>query len=257
MGNQQIDPSSKHNLVAKEQQSAANMAINVINHNKRDFVAMICQHWFRRSFKDGKILIDDINGVIAEFYSFLLQYQGKFLCENAPGFEILNDNTIQLRDKPYTSAKLDTPIYMDQDAVYFWKFVLDAQDDHQYGGINNYPMSSYDMIGVVSDRCDNIGKCAWSGLIDFYGISSRRLVWRGDSKIPKRDQTYRGCFAIGQIITIELDCKEAEIAFKIESTDQELYRLKLPPRKAWFPAVHFAFPDLKTSVTLIRDEECR
>ena len=102
-------------------------------------------------------------------------------CKSWDIFRAVEDgNEIRLTAGSYKSIKLDTPIYMNQDTIYHWQVVWDTQPD-QYGDAQ--PMS-YDVVGVVSDKCDNIGKSAWSRLIDFYGISAHSRVWHGGNTIP-------------------------------------------------------------------------
>ena len=108
----------------------------------------------------------------------------------------------------------------------------------------------YDLIGVVSNRCRNIGACAWGGLQDFWGISAYGRVWRAEKSIPNTDRTFTEKAHKDEIITAELDCGLSEISFRIE--DKQLYGpMKLPPREAWYPAIQIAFSARKTSVIFI------
>ena len=196
--------------------------------------------------EDTSISVDDIGHIIIDYYISYVAYQGKWIKENCgEGISVINEQKIQLLDDGggYESAKMDTLIHMDQDKIYCWQIMFETVKDD---------IMMYDIFGVVSDECDNIGECAWGGLIDFYGISAcSRLVWRGQPNIiPDGDPMHKTTIAINDVITMELDCKLSQLSFK--NGEKEIYGpLQLPERKAWYPAVHFAFGEDKTSATFI------
>ena len=195
---------------------------------------------------DLSISVVDIGNIIIEYYDAHIAYHGKWIEEYCgDNISVINDEKIQFHngDGFYESAKMNTPIYMNQDVIYCWKIKFDTIKDD---------IGMYDIFGVVSDECDNIGECAWGGLIDFYGISAcSRLVWRGQPNIiPDGDPMHKTTIAINDVITMELDCKLSQLSFK--NGEKEIYGpLQLPERKAWYPAVHFAFGEDKTSATFI------
>eukprot|EP00483_Globobulimina_turgida_P008548 UN08565 len=81
---------------------------------------------------------------------------------------------------------------------------------------NKYCMlTAYDMFGVVSNECNNIGKCPWGGLIDCYGIGgSNGKVWQGTSHEFREDKAYTTRINNGEIVEMGLDCKLSTNWFK-------------------------------------------
>merc|ERR1711971_1321803 len=126
---------------------------------------------------------------------------------------------------------MDTPITMKQKAIYSWRISMNHTNPlHSL-------LDSCDFIGVVSDRCDNIGKPPWDGLIDCYGISgSGPYVYSGTATDFVQDETYQRTLECDEEVTVELDCDSESLSFKIN--DEIIYGpLKLPQRDAWYPAV--------------------
>ena len=100
----------------------------------------------------------------------------------------------------------------------------------------------------------NIGECVWNGLQDFYGISACDRVWRGTNhQVPDRDKEFTENIKKGDIVTVELNCKSSELIFK--KGDKKLYGpMKLPQRKAWYPAFHLGFSSTKSSVKIVHHD---
>ena len=160
---------------------------------------------------------------------------------------IVNDAKIQLEvgGESYKSAKMDTPIYMNQDVIYCWQIKFDTIKDD---------VDSSDIFGVVSDECNNIGECAWGGLKDFYAISCEDAgyVWKGTTRdMPDGDPEHNTNITKKDTLTMELDCKSSQLTFKIGN--KTIYGpMTLPAKKAWYPAVHLCWSEDGTSATFIK-----
>ena len=109
-------------------------------------------------------------------------------------------------------------------------------------------------MGVVSDKCNNIGQCVWNGLKEFCGISAREYVWGGTGD-EFCEETKGNHWADNEdIITMELDCHSSQITFKIK--DKIFYGpMQLPKRDAWYPAVACEYAAFEGSVTFIQVTE--
>ena len=160
-------------------------------------------------------------------------YEGKFIKENcSEHIEVIDNETCKITSNSYKSAKLDTPINMNSELIYCWQIIFDV-DQHHTG--------QFDLCGVVSDKCTNIGATAWGGLIDLYGIScSGKNVWKGTSHDFKKDDAISAEIKKNELVTIELDCKLSTLTFR--KNNATIYGpMELPERDAWFPAVGLGF----------------
>eukprot|EP01084_Bolivina_argentea_P091911 165414_1 len=117
---------------------------------------------------------------------------------------------------------------MGENAIYCWQIMMETAD-------KSFPLCS-DMIGVVSNKCNNYGTFPWNSLVDSYGISgSPPNVYLGTSSKALNDQKYKSQLQSGQIVTVELNCVSSIITFKLK--DKIIYSINLPKRKSWFPTV--------------------
>ena len=95
-----------------------------------------------------------------------------------------------------------------------------------------------DFIGVVSNKCGNIGAAPWSSLVDCYGISGKKsYVYLGTSDNFATDTKYKTNLKRTDIVTIELDCKLHELSFKLKEVELIYGPIKIPLREAWYSAV--------------------
>eukprot|EP01084_Bolivina_argentea_P220850 374201_1 len=156
-------------------------------------------------------------------------YHGKFVKEKAGnGVTILNDHKIKMSKGAYKTATMDTAINMGENAIYCWQIMMETRDKRAL---------TLDMIGVVSNKCNNYGTCAWGSLVDSYGISgSPPYAYLGTSNEMLKDPKYK-CARLpsGQIVTVELNCVSSIITFKLK--DKIIYTLNLPKRESWVPTV--------------------
>eukprot|EP01084_Bolivina_argentea_P318953 553233_1 len=220
--------------------------------NAKERSGIVWEYWFRQIMTKNykSISINVITKIIVEYYSNVIAYNGKFLKENCgKGIIPLNDHEVQFyADKPggaYKSAKLDTPIYCNSKNVCVWQIMIDCKEG-RIGG--------FDMIGVVSDKCDNIGRCPWGGLIDCFGISASTHLWLGTTNNFTPDKTRKKDIINKEIVRIELDIELSELAFKI---DDEMLSdpIKLPNREAWYPVISLSFPTRKMNAKFIPVQE--
>eukprot|EP01084_Bolivina_argentea_P003774 7106_1 len=104
---------------------------------------------------------------------------------------------------------MDTAINMGENAIYCWQIMMETADKSPLG---------YDMIGVVSNKCNNCGSCVWGSLVDSYGIHGKPpRVYLGTSDKILKDPKYK-CTQLqsGQIVTVELNCVSSIITFKLK-----------------------------------------
>ena len=241
-----IDPSPE---IPKENTSISRQNGKVSSRFTRQEFMMICEYWFRIIMNDPNISIDNICCVMADYYEFIIAYKGIFIKHNChESMEIMNDGaTVRLTDENFKSAKLNIPIEMKQNAIYRWSATFDG-NANEFGP---FSMSHAEIMGVVSNKCDNIGECAWGGLSDLWAISAKQKVWKGTRiNFPETSSDHRA--QVGDIITMELDCLLSQLTFKIG--DKLLYGpMQLPPRDAWYPAFHVQYCSRKASVTIIQE----
>ena len=141
----------------------------------------------------------------------------------------------------YSSAKLDEPIYINSQSKYIWQITFSVESHH---------VTNFEIFCVVSDKCDNIGKCPWSNLIDLYALScDGGNVWNGTTSSFQSDPTHTARIKMGDIITMELDCKQSTLSYKLG--DNEFFKQILPPRQAWYPAVALGFYEWSASAKFI------
>ena len=96
-----------------------------------------------------------------------VSYQGGFTRENcATGFRIVSAHKLSLEDHGDISAKLNARIDMNRDTIYYWQFIVTS----------NKFLNCEEIFGVVSDKCDNIGECAFNGLKEIQTISRRQSI---------------------------------------------------------------------------------
>ena len=216
--------------------------------NAKKAAKFICVYWYKTEMED-LIFLDDISNIIIKYYDLYVAYDGKWIKENCGKYiSVINDEKIKFSSSVagYESAKLHTPIFMNQNSIYRWQIKFDTDRDN---------IMCYDIFGVVSDECDNIGKCAWGGLQDFYAISAHEgIVWKGTAMdIPDESlSTPWSSASKNDIITMELDCQSSELRFKIGDIQID-DTLQLPPRTAWYiTAVHLSFGCRGVSVTFIK-----
>ena len=195
--------------------------------------SIVCEYWYRMVMEDTNVSIEDIVGIMVLYYDIYIAYHGKFLKENCgEGFKILSDDKIRLEEglDGECSAKLDQPILMDQNMIYCWDIIVTTAKWFTFDEI----------IGVVSDKCDNIGVDVIDGLIDIHGISlCNGYVWEGTYHDYPEGHAFDYEIESGMVIRCELDCKLSAITFKHE--EETIHCVKLPERKAWYPAVHGGF----------------
>eukprot|EP01083_Nonionella_stella_P171675 586878_1 len=208
--------------------------------------SIIFEHWFRIVMNNGCMSIDNITQMIMDYYDQATPYHGKFILQNCgKGIEVVNESQVKCHSDQaggeYVSAKLDTPMYTDSKAVFFWQIMMDCEEGS---------LGGFDMFGVVSDKCDNIGKCPWGGLIDAYGISATNYIWAGTTHSFNEDIKHKARIQRKQIVQMELDCVLSQLVFKRDGN--VIYGpIELPQRKAWYPAITFGFPTWKLSATFI------
>ena len=162
-----------------------------------------------------------------------IAYKGRFTPSNCgKGFKIVSDYKIHLEQglRGCSSAKLDAPINMKQDAIYCWDIVAATSKWFTF----------QEVIGVVSDKCDNIGVDCIRGLKDLAGISLKTgRVWNGTYRDYPSNGTFKQKIHPDVPIRCELDCKSSTITFR--QNDQFIYSINLPKRDAWYPMVHGGF----------------
>ena len=180
-----------------------------------------------------QLIPHQINDICISYYDLYVPYQGKFIKDAniASFFTLISEREIKLKGTRYRSAKMNLPIMMNQNLIYRWKMSI------SHGMSWSKDLDTCDFIGVVSNKCDNIGWAPWGNLIDCYGISGRRhYVYLGTKGNFQKDDKYETTIAVDQIVTIELDCDLHEILFKLK--DKLIYGpIKLPKRQSWYPAV--------------------
>ena len=166
---------------------------------------------------DTNFSIENITNIITSYCNYI-PYQGKFVEENChPRLAVINDNKIGFSAKrgfSCLSAKLDTPINMNVNGIYHWQIKFSS----------NRNTDPWDIIGVVSNECNNIGVFALNKLQDFYAISAcAGFIWMGtknSSNMNERRKTKS--ITVDDIVTVELDCKLSEITFKIKGLDIDI-----------------------------------
>eukprot|EP00484_Ammonia_sp_Unknown_P025959 CAMPEP_0197043782 /NCGR_PEP_ID=MMETSP1384-20130603/19979_1 /TAXON_ID=29189 /ORGANISM="Ammonia sp." /LENGTH=227 /DNA_ID=CAMNT_0042475133 /DNA_START=28 /DNA_END=707 /DNA_ORIENTATION=- len=216
------------------------------NVHKEQHVLLLFEGYIRRMERllvSQQSVPPEIVRICVQYYPLYIAYSGAFIKDNVPDtITVINPHLIELGRDAYKSAKLDTAIKMNHVAVYRWKMAL----SHTKPWSEN--LDNCDFIGVVSDRCDNIGRAPWGSLIDCYGISGvAPYVYLGTSDKFQKDTKFETTLINKQIVIIELDCDAEEITFKLEEdqsneSERVIYGpLKLPKRDAWYPAVSLTF----------------
>lgn len=132
---------------------------------------LICEFWFRNII-GNTVSISHISGLVVSYYPFDVLYSGKFIHMNCgAGIEVVNDHEIKFHaNSPggaYKSAKLDTPMVTNLNCLYLWQIALDGQEG---------TLGGFDVFGVVSNKCNNIGKCPW-GLYSVYEMKLRCSIF--------------------------------------------------------------------------------
>ena len=211
----------------------------------KEQAGLIWEYWFRVYMDNGNMSIADITKIIKDYYNNVVAYKGTFLKDNVgDGYDIVNDLEIAFgeKDVAYKSAKLDTAIEMNSSLIYRWQFMI--QNEAHITGI-------FEMYGVVSDECNNIGQAPWGGLVDVYGMGlGGKVVWKGTGNDFGYDDENKANIGQGEVVTIELDCHLSELVFKLK--DDIIYGpMKLPQRKAWYPAIALGFSKYKYIVKMI------
>ena len=216
----------------------------------KEKVGMICEYWFRTIINNKDITINDITKMILNYHSNITPYSGKFIQTNCgSGIKVINDNQLEFiansRTNAYKSAKLDTPIDMNENTVYCWNIKMNCRGTS---------LSMFDFFGVVSDKCNNIGQAPWGGLIDCYGISATAgHVWKGTTLSFTKDSKHTTSILSDQIVTLKLDCQLSRLSLYIN--DEIIYEpITLPERDAWYPAISLSFPTHEYIVTLLQIE---
>ena len=123
---------------------------------KRTDPELVCEFWFRNII-GNTVSISHISRLVVSYFPIDVKYEGKFIEMNCgAGMEVVNDHEIKFHASragdAYKSAKLDTAMKTDLNCVYVWQMSLDGQEG---------TLGGFDVFGVVSDECNNIGKCPW------------------------------------------------------------------------------------------------
>ena len=133
---------------------------------------------------------------------------------------------------------------MNQSIICSWQIKFEIDKDE---------ITCYDILGVVSNECDNIGDCVWGELVDFYRISAESgHIWTGTShKFPDNNGNHSICIKAGGYCQDRFRFNSSELTFKM--SDEIIHGpMKLPAKDAWYPAVHFGYDEDGTSATLIQ-----
>merc|ERR1712032_1107420 len=143
---------------------------------KEDHPVAICEYWFRTEIGND-MSVNFISQLVKSYFPMSYNYRGKFVSANLGRGMLVDfdsDQSVKFFAESaggaYKSAKLDTPIEIASNCVCSWQMSMNGQEGS---------LGGFDIFGVVSNECDNIGACAWGGLIDIYGISASRNVWKG------------------------------------------------------------------------------
>ena len=205
---------------------------------------IVWEYWFRHVMDNEykQISIDNITDIIISYYDNLVAYEGKFIESNcASQIKVLNDNEIKIISGSYQSAKMDKPINMDDSVIYAWNFVFNTE---------KHNVTSFEIFGVVSNRCNNIGACPWGGLQDLYGLSAdAAYTWSGTSDNFSSDEKHTKSINNGDVIRMELDCNKSMLVYKHEG--EIFFEQELPERKAWYPAIGLGFSSWGVSAKFV------
>ena len=192
---------------------------------------MVFHYWYRTIMQDVSISVDDILSIVIMYYNIYIPYIGKFIEENCgSGFTIVSETELRLEQGKggHCTAKLDTPIYMNGHYIYYWDIVITTEKWLTFD----------EVVGVVSDKCNNIGTHITSELIDPYGVSASD-EYRGTTfDYPVRD-TFSELIRPDVPIRMELDTELSTITFKQDN--KSLHTMHLPERDAWYPMVQGGF----------------
>lgn len=212
----------------------------------------VCEYWFRNTIGINDHSTVHLSHLVTSFVgSFDQEYEGKFIALNCGrGMEVVDDQQVRFfadsAGGAYKSAKLDTPIETASNYVYSWQIAMDAEKGS---------LGGFDVFGVVSDQCNNIGSCPWGGLIDIYGISASGNVWKGTTRKFQKDAKYTAVIRKREVIRMELDCTSSHLKFVrvgvLEGNDEVLYEIELPERDSWYPAIALGFPSWKMSARVV------
>ena len=213
----------------------------------KEAAGIVFEYWFRQMMPDSQttISIDFITNIVLEYFCIFVAYRGKFIKENlGKGLQLIDDYQVKIGENSYVSAKLDLPIMIESNMIYYWDVIMDS---------SHGSLTTYEAIGIVSDQCNNIGACAWGGLIDLYGLSPEKGTnWTGTADGFQRDNTHTRSIKKGERVTLELDCNQSTLSYKVDG--KMIYGpMILPLRQAWYPAFGFSLPVWEPSVKIVTE----
>ena len=118
--------------------------------------------------------------------------------------------------------------------------------------INSDVLTNYEAVGVVSDRCKNIGTSLVSGLSDVYAMSTKSGFKGTSNNFIASFDNFIAMYALEPNVPIrlELDCRaRSTLTFKQKS--KTIHTIFLPQRKAWYPMVNAGWIDGDHSFELL------